>query len=114
MANYRPSGPFDVPMFLFIPTSTTAKGSTKNIYPESGELIYCTFRTFGGTETTVNGVLVVENTATIETWYRPDIKSDCVLKDVSGLSYEILGTPEDIEQRHQFLRFKVRAIKGGV
>jgi hypothetical protein len=101
-------------MFLYIPTTTTSKGSAKKTYPAQGEQIFCRFRTFGGTETTVNGVLVVENTATIETWYRPDIKSDCILKDVSGLSYEILGTPEDIEQRHQFLRFKVRAIKGGV
>jgi SPP1 family predicted phage head-tail adaptor len=114
MANYKPRTPFNVPMFLYIPTTTTVKGSEKKTYPAQGETIFCSFRTFGGTETTVNGVLVVENTATVETWYRPDIKSDCVLKDVSGLSYEILGTPEDIEQRHQFLRFKVRAIKGGV
>ena len=111
---YRPTEPFAVPMFLFVPTTTTVKGSAKKTYPAQGVQIFCRFRTFGGTETTVNGVLVVENTATVETWYRPDIKSDCVLKDVSGLSYEILGTPEDIEQRHQFLRFKVRAIKGGV
>ena len=111
---YRPAEPFTVPMFLFIPTTTTVKGSAKKTYPAQGVQIFCRCRTFGGTETTVNGVLAVENTATIETWYRPDIQSDCVLKDVSGLSYEILGTPEDIEQRHQFLRFKVRAIKGGV
>ena len=110
---YRPKEPFAVPMALYIPTTTTSKGSAKKTYPKTGVQIFCRFRTFGGTETTVNGVLVVENTATVETWYRPDIKSDCVLKDVSGLSYEILGTPEDIEQRHQFLRFKVRAIKGG-
>lgn len=113
MANYRPSGPFNVPMFLFIPTSTTAKGSTKNIYPESGELIYCTFRTFGGTEKVVGDVLAVENTAVIETWFRPDIKANCQLEDVDGLRYEILGTPENINQRNQYLRFKIRAIKGG-
>lgn len=111
---YRPTEPFTVPMFLFVPTTTTVKGSAKKTYPAQGEQIFCRFRTFGGTETTVNGVLVVENTATVETWYRPDIKSDCVLKDVDGLPYEILGTPEDIEQRHQFLRFKIRAVKGGV
>lgn len=100
-------------MFLLIPTTTTAKGSTKNTYPETGVRINCSFRTFGGTEKTVDGVITVENTAVIETWYRPDIKSNCELEDVDGLRYEILGTPEDIEQRHQFLRFKVRAIKGG-
>lgn len=110
---YRPNSPFTVPMFLLIPTTTTAKGSTKNTYPETGVRINCSFRTFGGTEKTVDGVITVENTAVIETWYRPDIKSNCELADVDGLRYEILGTPEDIEQRHQFLRFKIRAIKGG-
>ena len=110
---YRPSSPFVVSMFLYIPTTTTAKGSTKNTYPETGEQINCSFRTFGGTEKTVDGVISVENTAIVETWYRPDIKANCILKDVDGLAYEILGTPEDIEQRHQFLRFKIRATKGG-
>lgn len=110
---YRPNSPFTVPMWLFIPTTTTAKGSTKNVYPETGLRINCSFRTFGGTEKTVDGVITVEDTAVIETWYRPDIKSNCELEDVDGLRYEILGTPEDIEQRHQFLRFKIRAIKGG-
>lgn len=110
---YRPNSPFTVPMFLLIPTTTTAKGSTKNTYPETGVRINCSFRTFGGTEKTIDGVISVENTAVIETWYRPDIKSNCELEDVDGLRYEILGTPEDIEQRHQFLRFKIRAIKGG-
>lgn len=112
--SYKPSGPFTVPMILYIPTTTSAKGSTKNTYPAEGETIFCSFRTFGGTEKVVNDALSVENTAIIETWYRPDIKSDCRLKDVSELAYEILGTPEDIEQRHQYLRFKIRAIKGGV
>lgn len=110
---YKPSEPFTVPMFLLIPTEIKAKGSTKTIYTTPGELIYCRFRTFGGTEKTVDGVLSVEDTAIIETWYRPDIKSNCRLADTEGETYEILGTPEDISKRHQTLRFKIRAIKGG-
>jgi hypothetical protein len=113
MANYRPSGPFNVPMFLFIPMRMTAKGSSKKIYPESGELIFVSFRTFGGTEKIVNDILTVENTAVVETWFRPDIKADCQLEDVNGLRYEILGTPENINQRNQYLKFKIRAIRGG-
>ena len=114
MAEYKPKGPFNVPMFLFVPTTSTAKGSTKKIYPATGELIYCTFRTFGGTERTNNDVLVVEDTAVIETWFRPDIKSDCKLRDVDEIDYEILGTPENINKRNQYLRFKIKAIRGGV
>jgi hypothetical protein len=55
----------------------------------------------------------VENTAVVETWYRPDIKANCVLEDMNGLRYEILGTPENISMQNQFLKFKIRAIKGG-
>ena len=113
MAEYRPKMPFNVPMFLFVPEEVTVKGSTKKTYPENGILIYCSFRTFGGTEKVVNGMLSVENTAVIETWYRPDIKSDCRLRDLNGIDYEILGTPENINMQNQFLKIKIRAIRGG-
>lgn len=113
MAEYRPSGPFNVPMLLFIPTKVDKKGSSKKTYPNEGQLVYCTFRTFGGTETTVNGVLVVEDTAVIETWFRPDIKADCILRNLDGQEYEILGTPENINMRNQYLRLKIRVIRGG-
>lgn len=114
MANYRPSAPFNVPMFLFAPKTEVIKGVAKKIYPDNGDLIYCSFRTFGGTESKSNGVLVVEDTAVIETWYRPDIKSDCILKNENGDSYEILGTPENINMRNQIVKFKIRKISGGV
>lgn len=110
---YRPSTPFNAPMWLFVPTMISAKGSRKYVYPETGEKIFCSFKTYGGTETIVNGVLSVEMTAVIETWYRPDITSKCELEDTSGNRYEILGIPEDIDQRHQFFKFKIRLIKGG-
>lgn len=100
-------------MYLLIPIITTTKGSSKKIYSTEGELIYCSFRTFGGTEVKSNDVLTVEDTAVIETWYRPDIRADCRLKSIDGTVYEILGTPENIYQQNQYLKFKIRAIKGG-
>ena len=113
MSGYHPSEPFTVPLWLLMPKLVTTKGSTKKVYPETGELIMCSFRTFGGTEVTKNDVLVIEDTAVIETWFRPDIKSDCMLEDEDGIRYEILGTPENINKRGQFLRFKIRTIRGG-
>jgi hypothetical protein len=113
MSNYRPSEPFNVPMFLLTPTYKTAKGSTKKVYSETGELFYCSFRSFGGTEKIVNDTITIEDTAVIETWFNPDIKSDCIVENSDGLRYEILGTPENINMRNQILRFKVRSIKGG-
>ena len=110
--SYRPSEPYCTPLELFNPTYETVKGVPKKIYPERGEVIFCSFKTYGGTETTVNDQLVVVDTANVETWYRPDITSSSRLKLGSDV-YEVMGKPEDIEQRHQFLKFKVRAVKGG-
>ena len=49
MAEYRPSVPFSTPMFIYIPKYVTVKGSTKKIFPETGELIYGSFKSYGGT-----------------------------------------------------------------
>lgn len=113
MAEYRQPTRYDCPMFLLIPTYTEKNAVRVPKYPESGVLFFGSMKTFGGTETEINGVYGVEDTATIETWYRPDIKADCRIKMDSGEVFEILGTPEDIKRRHQYLKFKVRRIGGG-
>lgn len=113
MANYRPSGPFAVPFEVKIPTETQIKGATVKSYTDSGAVYMGSFRTFGGTEQTVNGVYSVVNTATLETWYTDTIKADCriVLKD-TGEVFEVMGTPEDIDRRHQFLLVKLKGVDG--
>lgn len=111
MASYKPSAPFNVQATLQVPTTKTIKGVKKKIY-EKKDNIFISFRTFGGTETQSNDTVMVENTGTIETWYRPDIKADCRII-IDNLPYEILGTPENISMRNQYLKFKVRAITGG-
>lgn len=77
------------------------------------ERIFCNFKTYGGTEKEVNGMIAVEDTATIVTWYNPEITSSSILKRLTdGAEFEILGEPENIEQRNMVMRFKVRRIKG--
>lgn len=112
MADYKPSMPFNVTAFLFVPITKTVKGVTKKTYPKDGEKFFCSFRTFGGTERVNNDMLIVENTAIVETWFNPKIKSDCRVR-VGELDYEILGTPENINMRNQYMKFKIRAVKGG-
>lgn len=113
MADYIPS-PFYIPVLLLQPIYETVKGVRKKTYPETGELIYCSFKTFGGTESNVNGVYSIVDTANIETWYRPDIKSDCAIKLCdSGAVYEIMNEPENINMRNQYCKFKAKRIKGG-
>lgn len=109
---FKPDLPYDTPVKLFNPTYKTVKGVTKKVYPETGELVFCKFKTYGGTETTVNGQLTVVDTANVETWYRPDITSASMIK-LGTKQYEVMGEPEDIEQRHQILKFKVRGVRGG-
>lgn len=84
---------------------------------KDGFQIFGTFKTYGGTRSeqkTVDGLMSIEDTAYIETWFRPDITSDCVvaLADTGAL-YEILNEPENIDRRNQFLKFIVRRVKGG-
>ena len=110
--SYRPSEPYCTPVELFNPTYEVIKGVTKKVYGENGTLVFCSFKTYGGTETTTNDQLTVVDTANVETWYRPDITSASLLK-LGGKTYEVIGEPENIEQRNQFVKFKVRGVKGG-
>lgn len=114
MKEFTPSLPYTVPIELLIPSYSSSKGVQKKTFPATGERLNCSFRTFGGSETIENGVYTVYDTAQVETWYRPDIKADCRIKVIStGSEYEVIGKPENINMRNQFVRFKVRAVEGG-
>ena len=116
MAQFKLAGPLNVPLMLLIPTYSDAYGVDKKTYPalEDGILIYGSFRTFGGTERNVNGIYSIENTATVETWYRPDIQSNCRIGLLeTGEIYDILGEPENIGMRNQYLVLKVMQVRGG-
>lgn len=81
---------------------------------EKGFMIYGSFKTYGGTEKNVDGIYSIIDTAVIDTWYRPDITSDCQIVVAStNARYEILGEPENINMRSQYMRFKVQRIVGG-
>ena len=107
---------------LQTPTSDKVLGVSKKTYTEIAGVVMVNWKSYGGTETTNNGVLSVEDTAQIVCWYRPDIRSDCRLVRLSDgfdengqpkAVYEIIGEPENIEMRNQFLKFKVRRVAGG-
>lgn len=113
--SYKPSAPFSVPMKLLVPVSRYVQGVLQKTFtaPSESELIYGSFRTFGGTENVQNGVYTLIDTATIDTWYRPDIKADCRLYLCETEQvYEILGNPENIDMRNQYMQFKVRKVGG--
>lgn len=123
MSDYRLEITNPIPLILLIPTSITkVKGVNQKVYPsieealkDENNIFFGSFKTYGGTEKNVNGIYSIEDTANIETWYRPDITSSCrIARTNDNAIFDIINEPEDINQRHQFLKFKVKRVKGGV
>lgn len=97
---------------LFKPkTETQTLGVSRTTFEDAG-VIFANWKTYGGTEQTVDGVYSVIDTATVTTWYRPDITSKCRVK-LGEAVYEIINEPENVEQQNRVLQFKVRRVKGG-
>ena len=115
MRKFKPSTPYTTAMRLIKPTETVVKGVTQKAYPENIEscpLFYGTFRTYGGTDTWSNDVYTIVDTAKVETWFNPEITSECMIYVCqTGEYYEIIASPENVDMRNQYMRFKVE--KGG-
>lgn len=108
---YRPREPFATAMMLQNPVLSKVKGVNVKTYSDV-DVIHCSFKSFGGTESTSNDTIKVINTANVETWYRPDITAESRFL-LDGKAYEVIGEPENISMRNQFLKFKVKEVKGG-
>lgn len=116
MARYRPSKPFDTPLLLYVVTDTRYElGVQVKTHEKKGILFFGSFATYGGTERNINGVVSVEDTAAVETWYRPEFTASArvALANNPDKLYEIVGEPEDIEQRHQFCKLRLTRVVGG-
>ena len=114
---YRPNAINELrtPVKLLIPKTEKYNGVAKKVYPKDSEIIlFVNWKTFGGTETTVNGVVSIVDTAEVTTWYRPDIAANCRLLRENGSVYEIISEPENCDMNNQFYEFKVERVKGGV
>lgn len=102
------------PYMRLVASFENINGVRKKTYAPDGNVRFCNFSTYGGTEREVNGLLSVEDTAQLVTWYEPDIVSGDGIRILeTGADYEIIGEPENIELRNQEMTFKVKRIKGG-
>ena len=140
--SYRMNEPFTVAMKLLVPTETKVKGVVRKVftssvieglfeypfridegnpvefsrkmeYLDSLPVFFGSFKTYGGTENFSNGVYTIYNTATVDTWFNPEIKADCEIYICeTGEVYQIISEPEDINMRHQFMQFKVEKVGG--
>ncbi|MBQ8616225.1 MAG: head-tail adaptor protein [Clostridia bacterium] len=108
------------PCRLIAPTGAKrVNGVDVNLYPTEAEeaalpIIFANVKSYGGTETVKNGLLVIEDTIVVTTWFRPDITADCRIRVLpGGALYEIINAPENWEMRNQDAVFKARRVRGG-
>ena len=111
---YKPKTSFNVPAKIIYSTYKKVNGISKKEFIESEDVIFVSAKSYGGTEQVINDQFVIVDTMEIETWYRPDITSECniILLDDNS-EWEIINNPENIERRNMFLKFKVKRIVGG-
>lgn len=111
-SQYRPLVPFNVPAIHFRRETKRVNGVNQEAFTD-GDIFYCAAKSYGGTEKTVNGVYVIEDTWTIDTWYNPAFKKGDKIRFLDdNTEYEILASPENINRRGQYMRFKVSRIGG--
>lgn len=110
--SYQPQAPFNVPAMLLKRSTKKINGVKQESFTDA-TMFYCSAKSYGGTEKVVNGVYVIEDTWQIDTWFSPDFgKGDRIRFLDDGTEYEILATPENINRRGQYMRFKVTRIGG--
>jgi len=99
---------------LHVPTvKNYAYGALRKEYRD-GPVFFANIKSYGGTERISNDTFVIEDTLTLTTWYRPDIKADCrVCILQTNALYEVVNEPENWEMRNQFLVCKLRRVMGG-
>lgn len=112
MKQYQPSVPFTVPALHLKRSTRKVNGVNKEVFTE-GSTFFCSAKSYGGTEKVVNGVYVVEDTWQIDTWYNPAFgKGDRIRFLDDNSEFEVLASPENINRRGQYMRFKVSRIGG--
>ena len=111
MAAFKPSLPYNVPFKLERPVKTSSQGKTiVKGEPVDDNFRYCSFKTNAGTETQKNGVVIIEDTAVVETYWDSEIVHLGFITLDDGSKYQIISKPENIERKNHFMKFKVKGV----
>lgn len=111
MAAFKPSLPYNVPFKLERPVKTSSQGKTiVKGDPVDDSFRYCSFKTYGGTETQKNGMVIIEDTAVVETYWDSEIVHLGFIILDDGSKYQIISKPENIERKNHFMKFKVKGV----
>lgn len=111
--SFQPNLPFDVPALHLKRKLKKINGVNQETFTEAKEPFFCSAKSYGGTEKQVNGVTVIEDTWYIDAFYNPEFgKGDKIRFLDDNTEFEILASPENINRRGQYMRFKVLRIGG--
>lgn len=111
----KPPEQMVTPMRLQHRSITNVSGAKEATYADAevDPIIMCNFKSKGGTEAVHNGQYIILDTATVQTWYRPDIKKgDRLILEQDGSAWDIKGNPENVEMRNQLLILKLQNAGG--
>lgn len=112
---FRPPEQMATPMRLQKRIVKTVHGAEMAEYKDADQepVIMCNFKSKGGTEAIHNGQYIILDTATVQTWYRPDIKKgDRLILEQDGSAWDIKGNPENVEMRNRLLIIKLQNAGG--
>ncbi len=109
------------PCVILTPNYVKKNGKEVKEYPTIAEaftddnMFLASWKSMGGTESVKDGIYTIEDTANITCLFHPNIKSNCRIARLEDEAiFDIINEPEDVDFRHQFLKFKVKRTKGSV
>lgn len=109
---YKISYPLNVPIQILNAEFENVNGVNRKKFT-AGSIIYGSIKSYGGTEQVIDKQYSIVDTIEVETIYTPELTSACHIRLLDDNSeYEILNTPENIERRNLYLKFKARRIHG--
>lgn len=95
------------------PTVSTVNGREQKIFADAPRPnLRGKFKQRGAGEVTANGLYVVNEKTTYQTWYKSDLNSGDRLI-IDGVAYEVKGKPENVEGRGRYCVCNLEAIEGG-
>ena len=102
---------FVTPAVHKMATTQTINGHTQKTYTVVGT-IKGEFKQKNTSELNANGIVIVEAKITFTTWWSNNLKAQDILT-INNINYEIVGDPENVEQRSRYAVLTLRLIKGG-
>lgn len=110
---YQPYAPFNVPFKILSSTQKRVNGIVINEYMEQDSIYFCSARAYINSNRNVNDLNSEEDTLVIDSYYIPDLKRNDRIRLLDDDSvWELTLTPENINRRNQYSRFKVVKIHG--